>query len=205
MRLILFDRQTDSRINFDPIALCRPIWELRCGMTSLGDKLIAKCDANDVVGFVPDYMADVYREQSGWTINSAASLLGEDLLLVNARVKADTFDIAATGASQVAFDENGDCLFARIVKDDLGKLITDSLDGLIESAREAFPHYDGKIPTWNYTWDLILSNPDQITKDFSAAGRSGNDGHVDEPLAIRGSRSDVYIGQDASIHPMVVI
>ncbi len=205
MRLVLFDRQTPSRINFDPVALCRPIWELRCGMTSLGEKLIAKVGARDVAGFLPEYMADVCREQTDWPINSAASLAGEDLLLVNARVKAESFAIESTGPSQIAFDDNGDCLFARIAKQDLGKLVTDSIDGLIESAREALPKYEGEIATWNYSWDLILSNPEQLTKDFAAAGRSGVDGHVEEPMAIRGSRGDVYIGKDARLHPMVVI
>jgi len=205
MRLVLFDRPTESRINFDPVALCRPIWELRCGMTSLGEKLIAKIGASDVAGFMPEYIADVYRERSDWSINNSASLAGDDLLLVNARVKAESFEIEPTGPSQVAFDENGDCLFARIAKADLGKLVTDSIDGLIESAREALPRYEGGIATWNYTWDLILANPEQLTKDFAAAGRSGNDGHVEEPSAVRGSRSDVYIGKGAIIHPMVVI
>ena len=47
MRLVLFDRQTESRINFYPVALCRPIWELRWGMTTLGDKLIVNPGAED--------------------------------------------------------------------------------------------------------------------------------------------------------------
>lgn len=34
MRLVLFDLDRDTRIQFHPLALCRPIWELRCGMTS---------------------------------------------------------------------------------------------------------------------------------------------------------------------------
>ena len=63
MRLILFDRLSDARINFYPLALGRPIFELRCGMTSLGDKLIAKVGAGDVAYFVPPYMADVYRRK----------------------------------------------------------------------------------------------------------------------------------------------
>ncbi len=205
MRLVLFDRPTESRINFDPVALCRPIWELRCGMSSLGEKLTAKIGAADVAGFVPDYIADVYRAQSGWSINDAASLAGEDLLLVNPRVKAESFAIESTGPSQIAVDANGDCLFARIAKADLGKLVTDSIDGLIASAREALPRYEGEIATWNYTWDLILANPEQLAKDFASAGRSGNEGHVEEPSAVRGSRGDVYIGKGAVIHPMVVI
>ena len=36
MRLILFDRLTPKRINFYPLALSRPVFELRCGMTFLG-------------------------------------------------------------------------------------------------------------------------------------------------------------------------
>ena len=102
MRLVLSDRSTASRffLNFYPLALCRPIWELRCGMTSLAEKLIAKVGASDVVGFVPDYMAETYREQSGWTVNDPASLGGDDLLLVDARVKAESFNVEPGGPSR---------------------------------------------------------------------------------------------------------
>jgi UDP-N-acetylglucosamine diphosphorylase/glucosamine-1-phosphate N-acetyltransferase len=205
MRLVLFDLLTPSRIHFEPLALCRPIWDLRCGMTSLAEKLIAKLAAKDVAGFVPAYMATVYREQTGWTVNDSASLTGDDLLLVNARVKAETFDVSPLGPSEVAFDSNGECLFARIAQADLDRLDTSSIDALFHSAREVLPHNEASLATWDYTWDLILSNPEQLTKDFRAAGRSGIEGSVEEPLAIRGSKQDVYIGKGASLHPMVVI
>ena len=39
MRLILVDKSGDHRRNFHPLTLSRPLWELRCGMTSLGEKL----------------------------------------------------------------------------------------------------------------------------------------------------------------------
>ena len=42
MRLVLFDCPAGRRWCFYPLALSRPIWELRCGMTSLGEKLVAK-------------------------------------------------------------------------------------------------------------------------------------------------------------------
>ena len=61
MRLILVDLPTEKRNHFYPLALSRPIWELRCGMTSLAEKLVAKTGASDVACFVPPYMADVYR------------------------------------------------------------------------------------------------------------------------------------------------
>jgi len=61
------------------------------------------------------------------------------------------------------------------------------------------------LATWNYTWDLILASPHQIAADFAAAGRSGIEGIVEEPSAIRGSRDDVYIARGARVHPMVVL
>jgi UDP-N-acetylglucosamine diphosphorylase/glucosamine-1-phosphate N-acetyltransferase len=205
MRLILFDLATDKRINFYPIALGRPIWELRVGMTSLAEKILAKVNLSEVACFVPPYMGEVYAGETDWKVNDASTLGGDDLLLINARVKAADFDVAPGGASQAAFDDDGECLFARIAKEDLGKLNTDSIDALIESVKGALPVAEGRIATWDYTWDLVLANPEQLTVDFSVAGRSGIEGTVEQPNAIRGSEKDVYIGPGALVHPMVVI
>ena len=88
MRLILVDRPTPKRYRFYPLALSRPIWELRCGMTSLGEKLVARLQPNDVACFVPSYMAAAYRRQTPWRVNDPKSLQGDRLLLVDARAKA---------------------------------------------------------------------------------------------------------------------
>ena len=67
-------------------------------MSSLGEKLVAKVGARDVAGFVPPYMAEVCREATSWPINQVSSLAGDDLLLVDARVKAEAFGRVAQGA-----------------------------------------------------------------------------------------------------------
>jgi len=204
MRLILLDRPNDIRLQFHPLALSRPIWELRCGMSSLGEKLIAKAAASSVAGFVPPYLAEACRERITFPINDPASLAGDDLLLVDSRVKADALPIGPA-TSRVVLDERGECLVARIAQSDLGRLNAESLDALLQSALQSLPSTREAVPTWNYTWDLVLSNPEQLTRDFAAAGRSGIEGKVEEPAAIRGSRNDVYIAPGALVHPLVVI
>jgi hypothetical protein len=191
MRLILLDRLTDKRFHFYPLALSRPIWELRCGMTSLAEKLVAQVKPTDVACFVPPYMAEVYGASTPWPVNDPASLAGDDLFVVHGRVKAEGFHVQPTGPSQIALDADGECLYARISRDDLAKLDTSSIDGLLESAKAQLPSSEADVPTWDYTWDLILENPEQIAKDFAAAGRSGVEGTIEEPGAIRGSRGDV--------------
>jgi UDP-N-acetylglucosamine diphosphorylase/glucosamine-1-phosphate N-acetyltransferase len=204
MRLVLFDCPSPKRIHFDPLALSRPIFSLRCGMSSLGEKLVARLDARDVACFVPPYMADLCRSRITWPVNSAAALRGDDLLLLNGRLKAAEFAVAATGPSEVACEADGEVLYARIAKEDLGKLDGSSIDALLASAKSRLLAARELPATWNYTWDLILANPAQLAIDFAAAGRSGVEGKIEEPHAIRGSKKDVYIGPGAVIHPMVV-
>jgi UDP-N-acetylglucosamine diphosphorylase/glucosamine-1-phosphate N-acetyltransferase len=150
-------------------------------------------------------MAAHYRNRSGRTVNDPASLAGDDLLLFDARVKAAECPVDAKGPSRVWLASDGEVLAARIARSDLGRLASGSLEALLDSAKAALPAGSEPIATWNYTWDLILANPAQITKDFQTAGRQGIEGQVEEPNAIRGSRNDVYIGPGAVVHPMVVI
>ncbi len=205
MRLILVDLPHEKRYHFYPIALCRPIWDLRCGITSLAEKLIAASGAGRVACFLPPYMADAYREESQWPINDPAQLADDDLLVVDARVKAAAVKAFAAGPSRIACDADGRCLCARIAKEDLKRLDTSSIEALLESAKTSLPAAGESLATWNYTWDLILENPEQLTVDFRAIGRHGIEGTVEEPNAIRGSRQDVFIGRGATVHPMVVL
>ncbi len=210
MRLILFDLQNEKRQHFYPVALNRPVWELRCGMTSLGDKLVGRLGSKEngcteIACFVPPHLAETYRLRTEWSVNDPTMLLGDDLLLVSGRVRGDRLEIDPTGPSAIKFDDQGECLLIRVSADDLNKLDTTSLDGFITSAMKQFPPLEAPVPAWNYIWDLILANPDQLTSDFAALGRSGIEGHIEEPLAIRGNRNDVYIGRGAKIHPMVVL
>ncbi len=205
MRLILFDCDSPKRMNFYPIALSRPIWELRVGMSSLADKLVAKIGATDVAYFVPEYMAESYRTKTGRKVNDLSTLAGENLMLVNPRLRAAGLDVAGDGASQVGVDADGEVLWARVAAEDAGKLKADSIEAVLARAVEKLPNIACELPTWDYTWDLILANSEQLATDFAAAGRCGVEGTVEQPNALRGNEKDIYIAPSAAIHPMVVL
>ncbi|HPC94320.1 MAG TPA: putative sugar nucleotidyl transferase [Sedimentisphaerales bacterium] len=205
MRLILFDRGTEFREHFFPLTLSRPLWELRCGISSLGEKLQVKTGIADVAYFLPDYMAATYRTRTKCPVNETTALKGEDLLLVDARVKADTFEVPTTGTGEVGLNEQGEVLYARIPQADARRLSYDDFETFLGAAKSNLPHADRRLATWNYTWDLILANPGQLVADYAAAGKSGIEGTVEQPNAIRGSRKDVYVAPGVTVHPMVVI
>jgi len=205
MRLILFDGTTETRRHFFPLILSRPLWELRCGITSLGEKLEGQVAATDVAYFLPEYLAETYRSRTERPVNEISALAGDDLLIVNARVKADSFDVPTTGSGEVGLDEAGEVLYVRVPEAAAKGLGGADFEAFLGAAKAKLPHAGGKLPTWNYTWDLILANPDQLTADYAAAGNHGIEGAIEEPSAIRGCAKDVFVAPGVTIHPMVVI
>ena len=205
MRLVFIDSLCEKRSRFYPLVFGRPIWELRCGMSSLENKLMARIRPDDVAYFVPDYMADYYKTRTDKPVNDVTTLTGEDLILVDPRIKADHLDLPNKHQSQIDLDDEGRVLYARISKEDSGGLEAEDIETFLDSAKSSLPCVSCKAPTWEYTWDLVLANAEQITADFEKAGRSGIEGDIEEPVAIRGSKKDVYIAPKAKLHPMVVI
>ena len=205
MRLILIDSLREIRGNFFPLAFGRPLWELRCGMSSLEEKLVAKIKPNSVAYFVPDYMAGFYRTQVEKPVNDMTALTGDDLILVDPLVKAEAFKVPAKGSSEIGLDEQGQVIYARISKDDIKQLPADDIEKFIASAKATFTNVTCKLHTWKYIWDLILANGEQIMADFAAAGQSGIEGTMEQPVAILGGKKDVYVAPEARVHPMVTI
>jgi len=205
MRLILIDNLPEVRFNFYPLSLGRPLWELRCGMSSLSEKLIAKIKPDSIAYFVPDYMAEVYQDQVKEPVNDTAALVGDDLILVDPLVKAEDFDVPAKGPGEVGLDENGRIMYARIKKGDIKKSGFDNIEAFLASVKSELPNVSCKLATWEYVWDLILANGEHITAEFAAAGKNGLEGSLEEPLAIRGNMKDVYVAPGVKVHPMVTI
>jgi len=206
MRLILFDKHDDLRRNFYPLALSRPVFALRCGMSSLGEKLAAASGCRQTACFVPSYMADFCRTFLPWPVNDPASLRGDDLLVVNGRLKASALaSLDRNAPSHVVAGGDGQVWYALIRSNDVERLDAGGIEGLLTGALASLPVRHAELPAWNYTWDLILANPQQIADDFAAAGRRGIEGKMEQPSVIMGSSGDVYIGPRAHIHPMVVI
>jgi UDP-N-acetylglucosamine diphosphorylase/glucosamine-1-phosphate N-acetyltransferase len=205
MRLILIESPHEVRCRFHPLTLSRPIWELRCGATNLADKLLARTGARDVACFVPEYLAGAYGAKTDWPVNDLSALAGDDLLILDPRVRADAFAVPQVGPSEVGLDDEGHLLYARIARQDLAGLRFGDLDGFLSAVRSNLPTVAASVGVWEYIWELMLANPDQLRADFVEAGRHGIEGTVEEPSALRGSARDIYVAPGARVHPMVVI
>ena len=205
MRLILLDLDLPIRRNFYPLALSRPIWELRVGMATLGEKILAASGCEDVACFVPPYMAEAYAEQTPWPVNDLRVLDGDDLLLVDARMDPSGMPRPGQGGRSLIVDENRRLLWAPIKEADAAALPSGSIEAFVDGAVASFATCRGAAGPWTHTWDLMLANPEKITLHFRQAGRHGVDGVLEPTAVIRGDASRVYVAPNAEVQALAVI
>ena len=134
MRLILFDRPTPQRQNFYPLALSRPIWELRCGMTSLGEKLFDRVRPAEMACFMPPYLAGVWRH--GWPVNDPRSLSGADLLLVEPASRPTACRSSTKVPAACSSTPTARCSLRGSSAKTWRNCEADSIDALLASARQ---------------------------------------------------------------------
>jgi len=205
MRLILLDLELPIRRNFFPLALNRPIWELRAGMATLAEKLVAASGCEDVACFVPPYMAEAYQERTSWPVNDLRVLEGDDLLLVDARMDPNGMPKLGQGGRSLIVDENRRLLWAPISEADAAALPSDRIDAFVNGAVDSFATCRGAAGPWQHTWDLMLANPEKITLHFRQAERHGVEGVLESTAVIRGDASLVYVAPESQVQALAVI
>ena len=105
----------------------------------------------------------------------------------------------------MAVDADGNVLYARIAKDDLAKLKTDSIDALLESAKAVLPPAKEPVAAWNYTWDLDSGQPG-ATGGRLRRGRPQRDRGQDRRTQRHPRQQERRLCRPgATVHPMVVI
>ncbi|MCL2701751.1 MAG: hypothetical protein FWE88_08675 [Phycisphaerae bacterium] len=205
MRLILLDIFS-SRHNFFPLALGRPVWELRCGIRTLAEKLQAASRATSAAGFTCAYLAATARAESDFAVNDLAALWGDDLLLVNARVKADALaDWLAEGPEEaLALSADGEFLAARVARATAARINPTSIEAFLRHLMAELTPVDAPA-CWDFAWNLVHANAEEITADFAAMGLHGQGRPLESGAVLRGSPNDLYIADNASVAPMTVL
>jgi len=203
MKLIIFDN--DKSEFLFPLTYLRPSFELKIGFDSLGDKI--ERASGDFVGkayFVRDILAATVKERNeGVAVNDSAALSGDDLLVVDGRVLV-TKAFALPDGDCVA-KSGDDVVLAKVSAATAATLPSGSVEEFMAAAAEKLDTVEIDIELMAFPWDLIIHNPETITADFDAMGKSGIEGNMHPMSCIYGPEDRCYIAPGAEIHPTVVI
>jgi UDP-N-acetylglucosamine diphosphorylase/glucosamine-1-phosphate N-acetyltransferase len=175
------------------------VFELKTGAIHMSSKIERVCGQKTDAVLTRDYLAPTTRQRlAGVAVNDLASTRGQEVLFVNGRVRVPGFE---PPRSRMALWKDGQLVCWR-TNDDVSGI--KDYAGLAAAAGKADRgDYTGEW--YDFIWDVMLANPEQITADFDAAGRKGIEGTMHPSSVIFGPEDRVYIGPKAKIHPFVCI
>jgi UDP-N-acetylglucosamine diphosphorylase/glucosamine-1-phosphate N-acetyltransferase len=195
--------EDEEAVNFHPLTWTRPVWELRCGISTLEDKLLRYVDVNRVFYMCRDYLAEsVRRRTPDARVNEIDS---EACLFLNARLLPEREMIREFTSQKDVVWRNEEGVVAAFLGAEKLKRIRTATAPLADSWFAGIPTKSIVATLVKYPWDLVLKNADQIGADFRFFGRGGViEGKVDDRATLL-NRHEIYIGSGAEIKPGVVL
>lgn len=202
MKLILFEDAAFQ--HFYPLTYVRPAFDLRCGHTTLREKIErAFAQPADAV-FVREWLREAYASRDTATVNSLDALKGDDLVLINGRALWLGGKPLAAGrdARGMAGDDIAYLTLTRATAD---KITARDFDGFLAEAAKVAQAEDTGVELLRYPWDIIEHNAAAIRNDFEQLGTSGVEGTLSPLSTVWGPEDRVYIAPGAVVEPCVVI
>ncbi len=182
---------------FYPLSLTRPVFDLRCGMTSLREKITRQFPGAQLFLVCREYLADYVRE-TNYRVNQ---MPGELSWFVNGRFLFSAA-LPQNLKEELLLKHNGRTVAAHLKPDRLAAHVQplrlpEEIPGVAEHEVE------GK---WlNYPWDLVHANAHELVKDFVLANRGGQILGRIYPNVTLLQTQNIFIAQSAKLKPGAVL
>jgi len=208
MKLFIFE--DEKWINMTPLSYLRPVYELRCGKTTILQRLLQKAnrvvvdlDSKKIGLGVREDLEKLTCKKYEFPVNDP-SFFQDDLLLVNGRWLAKEQDkLKIEGESILTSGE--DIVYAVVNKEKVSKFWDGDFPRFLERLKKELPQEKMEATMLNYIWEFIHHNPEVLVEDFRVEGKRGIEGEFPAQSAVVGSKDDVYVDSRAVIHPGVVL
>lgn len=200
MRICLFE---DRWENLEPLAATRPVFDLLCGMTTLGEKQRRWLNASEWgVCIRPELAAWHRRQHPDLPVNEYGWLLGDRVVLVRGRwlPPATVLPVPETPCVGLAGNEFA---WAVLGPEQLEHFSWSDLPKLLADWQRTLPAFDVGGHLIDYPWQFVDHNADAIRNDF-ASHRPADSQPPQHALAILGTPDQLWTASSARIEPYVV-
>ena len=191
-----------------PLTYLRPSFELRCGLTTLEEKLLSFLPNENVSYGVREALVPLLRERRGENkVNQWDLLQGKDLLLLNG-AWLSTGDLPPLSGPNEAAVQGQRVLYIRLEAKKTAGLQAGDVNEFIVACLERCDvkneRPDAKVI--GAPWDLIEENPEAIGRDFEAVRASRGEAHeLPEGATLLGDPEQLWIAPSAEIQPFTLL
>ena len=197
--LVIFEDNKFS--NLYPLVYFRPVFELKCGTSTLSDRITRFYNADNSHYYMREYLKELFStEKKNNNVNNAPS---DQTLYLNGRILAErniSELIPFNGQNEVFY--SGEEIVA--IRSDENFTHHDFLSGSFNEKVEELPKTEIPVLVINYCWDLIYYNEKILRQDFEELYGSGNKSQLVEGVYLI-NQKNIYIGNNVTIKPTVVL
>jgi len=202
MKLCVFEGRDAERLF--PLTMTRATYELRCGNTTLLEKIQRTYPRQDACYFVRDYLAEVVSSRAGANaVNDMNVLRTDDFTFVNGKW-VDMRTKPAESREEVR-THLGEILFVRAKRDTIGRKMGRTLHELLNNLSEEIGATEVDATVLSYPWDLITQNSRAIQEDFSLIEGRKPKVTIPTKIEVEGDPKNIIIADTAKIHPPTVL
>jgi UDP-N-acetylglucosamine diphosphorylase/glucosamine-1-phosphate N-acetyltransferase len=203
--ICLFEDSSYTRLL--PLVYLRPVYDLRCGILTLREKILNCFPKIPITLQCRKYLADLVKQQNPYLLVN--EIKEETCLFINGRVIMDSKLAVQLNVSADTIFMNGDEIIAAYLSGYNLELLCSRLSqvaSFIDMHNVNVVNIDAKIV--KYPWDLISYNGDQINCDYNFLTQNNNGskilGKVYEGAHLI-NKENIFIDEGASIKPGVVL
>ncbi len=194
--------------NFHPLSLTRPVFDLRCGILTLREKIKLQFPDADFILRVRNFLFDTVKENNpDCQINDFSD--ADSILFINGRILAgdNLKAMLDTEKENVLFYSNGEIVAAKTNVSDFEDFFFLLYNDLDNNSFSYFENKEIDIQTAQYPWELVHNNGKEIEKDFEALVNRNNplmNGKIYEGVHLLNNQN-IFIGENSKIKPGVII
>ena len=201
---IFEDAQIDRMF---PLAYMRPVYDLRCGISSLREKIVRAYPKATVTLHCRPYLADTVRLRN--PKHHVNEIPANDCLFINGRVVAEQNfgrKIPFGSKKDIVYVQDGVIVAAFVSGARLAKLKASLGNTIQASLFEGLPEVNVDVKVASYPWDLIHENGRELVLDFQAlmGKKRKSKRRKIEGLYLLG-KEGIFIADSAVIKPGVVL
>jgi len=74
MKICIFEEGIDKVENLYPLTLTRPVFELKCGYTTLAERIMRNFEGTEIYFFLRDYLVPTFKNRTGANVIDGNSL-----------------------------------------------------------------------------------------------------------------------------------
>jgi UDP-N-acetylglucosamine diphosphorylase/glucosamine-1-phosphate N-acetyltransferase len=162
MHLYLFE---DNHLNnLFPLAYTRPVYDLRCGIRTLREKLLDLLPVRQLFLQTRPHLAELVQEENPKA--AVNTLPTDDAWFINGRLLADeSFKklVRKHDGSAKVFRFNDELVAAFLTKDFLNTIRTET--SLEKVLTDSLPHQQVNVRMIHYPWELVHHTAEEIERD----------------------------------------